>query len=178
MMPITLSVLSAALVVMVLWRVWRSASPRDFDLLAGPLVDGEEFSNCPGEFVDALFRREDWNFVSQLGSEPLKALFLAERKALAIAWVRATAAFARHIMREHLLISRRSRDMEISTEMRIYSQYVALRATCVILRVSIVLAGPVAVGTLSQRVYQMSENIRNAHAALAAANPIRKLQGI
>jgi hypothetical protein len=177
MMPVTLSVLSALLVAILLWRLWKSTSHRDPELLAGPLMDGDELQQCPGEFVAALFRHEDWEFVSQFDSEPLKALFLAERKSLAIAWVRATAAFTRRIMRQHVLTSRRSSDLEIGTEVRIYSQYVALQAACVILHLSIELMGPVRWGSLSQRVYRLSERISEAHSALQAANPVRELQG-
>ncbi|MDP9337621.1 MAG: hypothetical protein M3P45_02015 [Acidobacteriota bacterium] len=126
----------------------------------------------------ALFGHEDWEFVAQLDSAPLAALFLSERKSLAIAWVRQTATFSRRIMREHVLTSRRSSDLEIGTEVRIYSHYVVLRAACIFLQLSIELLGPVRLGSLSHRVYRMSERIREAHSALEAANPIRKLQEI
>ena len=177
MMPITLSVLSAALIAIFLWRVWKSGSRRDIDTVADAQMDDEQFARCPAQFVAALFRREDWEFVSQLDSEPLKALFLAERKSLAIAWVRATAAITRRIMREHVIASRSSSDLEIGTEVQIYSQYVALRGACTLLHLSIEVAGPVRLGNLSQRVHRMSERLSAAQEALAAANPIRKLQG-
>jgi hypothetical protein len=178
MMPVTLSVLSAALIAIFLWRVWKTTSRSEFEYIADTQMDGDELQLCPGEFVAALFRHEDWEFVSQFDSEPLKALFLAERKSLAIAWVRATAVFTRRIMREHVLTSRRSSDLEIGTEVRIYSQYVALQAACVILHLSIELMGPVRWGSLSQRVYRLSERISEAHSALQAANLVRELQGI
>lgn len=177
MMPVTLSVLSAVLATIVLWRVWKSAPEGDAELLAdAQKEDGE--SRCPGEFVAALFRREDWDFVAQLDSEPLKTLFLAERKSLAAAWVRATAASIRGIMREHALASRRSSDLEIGTEFHIYSQYVALQTGCGLLRLAIRVVGPVRLEHQSMRVYKLSERIREAHSAFKAAAPIGKLQGI
>jgi hypothetical protein len=178
MMPVTLSVLSAVLVAVLLWRVWKSTPERDLELLANGEAEDSESARCPREFVAALFGKEDWEFVSQFDSEPLKTLFLAERKTLAIAWVRATAAYTRRIMREHTLASRSSSDLEAGTEAQIYSQYVALRAACIMLEFSIALAGPVRLGSLSQRVYRMSERLSAAHEGLAAANAVRKLQGI
>lgn len=176
MTPVTLSVLAAALVAISLWRVWKSTPDRDWELLANGEVEGSEFSRCPREFVAAIFRQEDWEFVSQLDSEPLKALFLAERKSLAISWVRATAALTRRIMREHVLVSRSSRDLEIGAEVQIYWQYIALRASCFLLLSAIELAGPVRVARLSQRVHRMSEHLTEAHEAIVAANPARNLQ--
>lgn len=177
MTPATLSVLSAVLVAIFLWRVFKSTPGRDCELLANDEMEDAESARCPREFVAVLFRREDWEFVSRFDSEPLKALFLAERKSLAIAWVRATAAYTRRIMREHTLASRSSSDLEVGAEAQIYSQYVALRAACIILEFSIELAGPVRLGSLSQRIYGMSERLSAAHEGLAAANAVRKSQG-
>jgi hypothetical protein len=176
MTPATLSVLSAVLVAIFLWRVWKSTPGRECELLANGEVEEGEFARCPREFVAALFRQEDWDFVSQFDSAPLKALFLSERKSLAIAWVRAIAALTRRIMREHTLASRSSSDLEIGTEVQIYSQYIALRAACVLLILAIEAAGPVRVASLSQRVHSMSEHWSAAHEALVAGNPGRKLQ--
>ena len=177
MMPVTLSVFSAVLVTIVLWRVWKSALQGDFELFGDAEKEDNE-SRCPGEFVAALFRREDWDFVVQLESAPLKALFLSERKSLAEAWVRATSASIRGIMRQHVLASGRSSDLEIGTEFHIYSQYVALRAACSLLRVAIRVAGPIRLEHQTMRVYKLSERIREAHSAFEASAPIEKLQGI
>jgi len=177
MMPVTLSVLSALLVAMLLWRVWRSAPDRDGELLREPSMDDDQ-SHCTGEFVAALFRRKDWEFVERLDYEPLKALFLAERKSLAEEWIRTTALSIRGIMRHHALASRRSRDLEIGTEFEIYSQYLALRANCGLLRLALRVCGPVRLERQSMRVYKLAERIREAHAAVEASAPIGKLQGI
>ena len=56
-------------------------------------------------------------------------------------------------MREHARTSRRSSDLEIGTELRIYSQYVALAVRLRILHVSIRLVGPVRLGIYRMRVY-------------------------
>jgi hypothetical protein len=177
MMPVTLSLLSALLVTIVLWRAWRGVPQGHAELLAGSEEEDGDL-RCPGEFVAALFRREDWEYVAQLESAPLKAMFLSERKCLAEAWVRATAASIRGIINEHALASRRSSDLEIGTEFHIYSQYIALRAACGLLHIAIRVVGPVRLEHQSMRVFKLSERFREAHSAIEAATPIHKLQGI
>jgi hypothetical protein len=177
MMPLTLSVLSAVLVTIALWRVWKGVPPGDSEFLAdGEKEDSE--SRCPGEFVAALFRREDWEFVAELKSPTLTTLFLAERKSLADAWIVATSTSIRGIMRQHALASGRSSDLEIGTEFHIYSQYLALQAACGLLRLAIRVAGPIRLQHQSMRVYKLSEHIREVHSAFEASAPLRKLQGI
>jgi hypothetical protein len=178
MMPVTLSVLSAALLGVFLWRVWESACLPESQLLYDSDVSSEEWATCPREFIATVFCPDDWEFVSKFNSEPLKALFMQERKSIARAWVRATAGSIRHIMREHAQISRRSSDLEIGVELRIYLRYAALQASCAFLLLSIGLVNPARLRALSLHVYQLSEHLSYAHWALKAVTESKELQGL
>ena len=84
MMPYTLSILSGAMLIIFLWRVLRSSHSYESELLPNSQVDYAEFP-CPAESVDRMFCSEDWEFVSQFKLPPLNALFMAERKYIAVA---------------------------------------------------------------------------------------------
>jgi hypothetical protein len=174
-MPFTLSILSGVLLGIFLWCLWKSTCVPECEFLSDTQLEGEEFRSCPMEFVAMLFGGDDWEFVSEFKSKPLNALFLAERKSLASAWVRATAGSVHRIMRDHTLISRRSSDLEIWAEFQIYLQYIALQAACAFLLVSIRLLGPVRMNYLSQYVYRVSERLSYAHQALKAATKATEL---
>jgi hypothetical protein len=178
MMPATLSILSGLLLLVFLWRFRRSTTLSEIDLTYDSELPEEEWTSCPKEFVATVFCPDDWEFVSTLNSESLKALFERERKSVARSWVLATSGSIRRIMREHTLITRRSTDLQIGTEMRIYLRYVALQASCGALLVSIDWFGPARLRLLSSYVYRLSERLRYAHWALKAATETKELEGL
>ena len=124
----------------------------------------------------ALFSARDLEFVSEFDSAPLKELFLKERKAVALAWVRSTARAVHQVMQEHVRISRSSQDLDIGTETGIYARYVAIQAACAFLTLSIGVAGPVRLRHLSLYVYRLSERLGEAHSALKAATETKEFQ--
>jgi hypothetical protein len=177
MMPITLSIVSGVVLTIFLWRLWKNTHVSEAGLPFDANLSDEAVASCPGEFVAALFSPRDLEFVSQFDSEPLKELFLRERKAVARAWVRSTARAVHQVMQEHVRISRSSQDLDIGTETGIYARYVALQAVCAFLMLSIGLAGPVRLRHLSLYVYRLSECLDHAHSALKAATETKELQG-
>lgn len=176
MMPYALSILSGAVLTIFLWRVLRSSRSHGSELLSNSQVDYAEFP-CPAESVDRMFCSEDWEFVSQFKSPQLNALFLAERRSIAAAWVKATSGTVRRIMRDHVLLSRSSGDLEIGTEVKIYLYYVALQAACVFLLAALSLVGPVRLSYLSAYVYSQAERLINAHDVLKTSTRAKTLQG-
>jgi hypothetical protein len=175
--PVTVSILSAALLLFILFRVWKSAClpepelPFDSD-------DADEWAACPREIVLSIFSSDDLEYVSQFNSPQLRAAFLRERKSVARAWVRATAGTIHRIMREHAQIARRSNDLEISAELGLFLRYISLQAACVFLQLSIGLVGPARVRHLSEYVYTLSTRLSYAHWALKDAMESRELQGM
>src|SRR5450432_2229930 len=177
MIPVTASILAAVLLLLILFRVWKttclpeSESPFDSD-------DPDEWEACPREIVSLIFGSDDSEYVSQFNSPQLRAAFLRERKSVAHAWVRATAGSIHRIMREHTQIARRSSDLEISAELGLFLRYVSLQAACVFLQLSIGLVGPARVRYLSDYVYALSARLSYAHWALKDAMESRELQGM
>jgi hypothetical protein len=175
--PVTISILTAVLLLFILFRVWKSTclpeqeSPYDSD-------DSDEWAACPREIVSAIFGDADCQFVSKFNSPKLRAAFLRERKSIARAWVRATAGSIDRIMREHAEIARRSKELEIKAELELYLRYVSLQAACACLQLSIGLAGPARVRYLSEYVYALSTRLSYAHWALKDAMESRELQGM
>ena len=177
MIPVTASILAAALLLLILFRVWKttclpeSESPFDSD-------DADEWEACPREIVSSIFGSDDSEYVSKFDSPQLRSAFLRERKSVARAWVRATAGSIHRIMREHAQIARRSSDLEISAELGLFLRYISLQAACVFLQLSIGLVGPARVRYLSDYVYALSARLSYAHWALKDAMESRELQGM
>lgn len=96
---------------------------------------------CPPQLAVRIFAREDWEFVSRMRSSGIEALFQKERKGLAVFWVQQTALGIRQVMREHAKVARRSRDLEMRTEVKLFWQYSELMLVCAALIVLIQIAG-------------------------------------
>jgi hypothetical protein len=175
MIPVTVSLLAAALLLLLLFRVWRGTclpeeeSPFD-------LEPDDESTACPRDIVTAIFSDADHEYVSKFDSPQLRSAFLRERKSVARTWVRATAGSIHRIMREHVQIARRSSDLEISDELGLYLRYISLQAACAGLLLSIGLVGPARVRYLSEYVYAVSARLSYAHWALKDSMKSRELQ--
>jgi hypothetical protein len=178
MMPVAVSISSGLLLALLLWRVWRNALRPDSGLAYDPQLAEEQWPPCSGEYVASIFNEEDWEFVKNCNSKPLSALFHRERKSVARAWVRATAAWTQQIIREHVRIARSSVDLEIGAELRIYLRYAAVQTACAFLLVTIGLAGPVRLRKMSLYVYGLSKRLSYAHWSLKSALEARELQEI
>lgn len=174
MIPVTISILAAVLLLFILFRVWKSTCLPDEESPFG--LDADEWAACPREIVFAIFSDADQEYVSKFDSPQLRAAFLRERKSVARAWVRATAGSIHRIMREHTEIARRSSDLEISDELALYARYLSLQAACAGLQLSIGLFGPARVRQLSEYVYALSARLIYAHWALKDAMESRQLQ--
>lgn len=177
-MPVAISISSGLLLALVLWRVWINAQLADRGLAHDAQSADEQWPPCSGEFVSSIFNEGDWKFVANFKSKPLSALFQRERKSVARAWVRATAAWTQQIMREHVRIARSSVDLEIGPEIRIYLRYAALQTTCAFLLVTIGLVGPVRMRKMSLYAYGLSKRLSYAHWSLKSALEAKELQEI
>jgi hypothetical protein len=173
-MPVTLSLASSAVLLLLLWRAWRNACASDVAATYGPEAAGEELEWCPKEFVAALFSEHDHSFVKKFGSRGLQTLFLQERTLVAGAWVRSVARSVQKIMREHAEISRRASDLDVGTEVGIYLRYLSLQTSCLFLLAAISAAGPIKVRGLATYVYGLSEQLSYAHWAFKSGIEAQK----
>jgi hypothetical protein len=180
-MEITGPVLIAILLLGVI-LVWlrAAASMRDLplDLEASTLLEEGLGEACPPEFVSKIFSDEDQQFVSGMHSPQLEKLFRRERNGVAMVWVRQTSALIRKIMRQHLQASRRSQDLQFSTEARLFLQYAQVRFLCAFLFVSIELLGPQKLRGAALYVHELAQRIGRAQEALHAAAQQRGIHSV
>jgi hypothetical protein len=159
---------TALLLLILLVATLRLLASRS--LQEPPLARGEEdiTEPCPDEFVSRIFSRDDWEFVRGIKCGSIERLFSRERKRVALAWVRQTSAMIRRVMRGHAEAARQSRNLEVSVELSILTQYVALMAVCAILSLAIQVAGPLWLGGLAQFAQRLSLRVAKAQESLQA----------
>lgn len=136
---------AAALVLLLIAWVRAGKTLRDLpfgsEVWSSGLDEGEELETCPPEFVSQIFSSGDLAYVGRLNSRELERQFHHERNGVALLWVQQTSAGVQRIMRRHVEASRRSRDIELLTEARLFLQYARLRTACALLFISIGLTG-------------------------------------
>jgi hypothetical protein len=177
MMEFSSLVAGALLLLILLVATLRLLASRS--LQEPPLARGEEdvTEPCPEEFVSRIFSRDDWEFVRGIKCGSIERLFSRERKRVALAWVRQTSAMIRRVMRGHAEAARQSRNLEVSVEISILTQYVALMAVCALLSLAIQIAGPLWLGGLAQFAQRLSLRVAKAqesfqaHSLAEAAGP-------
>jgi hypothetical protein len=177
MMEFSSLVAGALLLLILLVATMRLLASRS--LQEPPLARGEEdvTEPCPEEFVSRIFSRDDWEFVRGIKCGSIERLFSRERKRVALAWVRQTSAMIRRVMRGHAEAARQSRNLEVSVEISILTQYVALMAVCALLSLAIQIAGPLWLGGLAQFAQRLSLRVAKAqesfqaHSLAEAAGP-------
>ena len=177
MMEFSSLVAGALLLLILLVATLRLLASRS--LQEPPLARGEEdvTEPCPEEFVSRIFSRDDWEFVRGIKCGSIERLFSRERKRVALAWVRQTSAMIRRVMRGHAEAARQSRNLAVSVEISILTQYVALMAVCALLSLAIQIAGPLWLGGLAQFAQRLSLRVTKAqesfqaHSLAEAAGP-------
>jgi len=124
MTPLLLAILVALLVGFALLRLLRAGrwSP---DSPASPFIDAH-----PDFIAEAVFSPRDWTFIQQEFSQDLNSLFLHERRALAIHWLRDCLAGIHAVRVNHLRQSRHSQDLNVLAEAKLLLHFIYLSALC------------------------------------------------
>jgi hypothetical protein len=154
------SVIAGAVLLLLLLAAaikgWLESRP----LGTGPAASEEDATEpCPEELVNRVFSRADWEFVRGLKAGGIERLFQQERKKVALVWVRQTSAMVRTVMREHAQAARQSKNLNISTEINIFAQFLMLIGVCGILSVAIQIAGPLWLGGLAHFAQRLSQRV-------------------
>jgi len=165
--------LLVAILLLCLILVWmranlglRDAFSHQEALLAR---QSEDLRDCPQEFVFRIFEGDDLKFISGFASPQLQKFFRRERNAVALLWVQETSAAIRRIMHQHLETSRRSKDLHVATEAKIFAQYAQLRFLCGILFVSIELVGPQKLRGMALYAQELTQQLGHARLELDSA---------
>lgn len=168
---------SALLLLIIMVATLRLLASRRLQEPPLPRSEEDITEPCPEEFVSRIFSRDDWEFVRGIKCRSIGRLFSRERKRVALAWVRQTSAMIRRVMRGHAEAARQSKNLEVSVEISILTQYVALMATCAILSLAIQIAGPLWLGGLARIAQRLSLRVAKAqesfqaHSLAEAARP-------
>jgi hypothetical protein len=94
------------------------------------------------EVVQRIFATNDSVYISREGSRRVEVLFLAERKRLALAWLRRTREVLRRLMTLHLKVVSESAGSSLATEIRLSINYSFFVITYGLLMTLIFLRGP------------------------------------
>ena len=179
----TTSALLAAAALLLLLVAWIRADKALRDLPFGweerssHFDESEEVEACPPEFVSQIFSSGDLAYVERLASRELERHFHRERNGVALLWVRQTSAAVQRIMRRHVEASRRSRDIEFTTEARIFLQYAQLRAVCALIFVGIGLVGAQEVRGVALYADQLTQRICQVAREFDAGLRAREMKG-
>lgn len=179
----TTSSLLAAAALALLLIAWIRADKALRDLPFGweersaRLDESEGLETCPPEFVSQIFSSGDLAYVERLDSRKLERQFHHERNGVALLWVRQTSAAVQRIMRRHVEASRRSRDIDFLTEVRIFLQYAQLRAACALMFVGVGLVGAQEVRGVALYVDQLTQRIGQVANEFDAGLRAREMKG-
>ena len=136
--------------------------------------DPADLAPCPPEFVPRIFSSEDWEFISAAKSPYLQELFRRERKAVALLWVQQTSRVIHRIMREHAAAARQSDNLEFTTEVQLFLQYVQLMFVCATLFSVIQATGPLRLRGLAIYADLVSQRIAQTQVAFRSASSVSR----
>jgi hypothetical protein len=112
---------------------------------------------------EAIFSREDWEFIKREGCPALEDLFLTERKAVACYWLTVTSSRISAIRHNHLQNSRLAHNLSPSQELRILGRFLYLSVVCRVGLLVIQLGGPFAPANLTAHIQRIADGLPVAH---------------
>ncbi len=96
-----------------------------------------------GDLGERIFSLEDWYFVSRYVPSEIQTMFLRERAALAISWLRRTRSRVSLVMRSHVAAVRQTENFRLGPELKLALSYLFFLVLCDLLIGWIWLRGPV-----------------------------------
>ncbi len=128
-------------------------------------LDSLQFGLLPNDLVERIFAREDLQYVLSAAPPGVQSLFLADRKNIALGWVRRVRAAVLDLMRFHRGHARLHARLTFSTELRLALNFAGLLTACRLLQIAFYLRGPYAAPGMVRtaagaagRVCSISEN--------------------
>jgi len=128
----------------------------------------------PPGLVERIFAKQDFNFVTSATPQDVQALFLRERKKVAICWVRQVHAGVLKLMDFHLGQARFYAKLSLATEMKLALNFAALLFACRLVQFALYLGGPYAVpGMVRRTVNNAARLCETSEQALTFLEPFR-----
>jgi hypothetical protein len=140
----------------------------DVDVADEPSLGHPNFSP---QIVERIFSDEDRRFVDSLGSDELRRALRAERRRIAVRWIRGIAREASSIVRAHMRMAAGAGDVRVTGEMQLALRYLQLLLLCRCLVVLVQCLGPSRLYGLAGRTEMLMAGFR---ALTNAAEPAGK----
>jgi hypothetical protein len=144
--------------LLVLLLVGMRRSPAAAEGSAGALVAAKrtleslQLGLLPAELVERVFGRQDFAYIASIGSTELSNLFMAERKRLALAWIRQVRNQIRALREFHISRSRMFAHMSRWMELSLALDFAELEFQCRVLQLLMQWRGPYAAPNFARRM--------------------------
>ncbi|MGA3298970.1 MAG: hypothetical protein ABSD87_02700 [Candidatus Acidiferrales bacterium] len=106
----------------------------------------------PADLLNRVFDRRDLDYIDGQAAPEIRQLFLSQRKAISLMWVRRVRSEILSLMHFHRSHSRFHTNISLLTEMRLALDFAGLLFVCRILETIFSLRGPYAAPRLVQSV--------------------------
>jgi hypothetical protein len=116
----------------------------------------------PTDLLNRIFDRRDLEYVNTHPSPDVRRLFLSQRKAISLIWVRRVRSEILNLMHFHRSHSRFHTNISILTEVRLALDFAALLVVCRILETAFSVRGPYAAPRLVQSVVTVASRLCSA----------------
>lgn len=113
----------------------------------------------PAQVLERIFAKDDYDYVVSAGDAALTRMFVAERKAIALSWVREIRQRIVSLQEFHRGSARLYSRLSLRTEMRLAFDFFILWCACRALEMSLHLRGPYAAPQMVGRVARVAGSV-------------------
>ena len=163
MLILVLCIIAAVALVLALVAFSRSRNTTDLTSVSQGSstvrqLPRSSFANASA-IQEAIFSREDWEFIKREGCPALEELFLSERKAVACYWLTVTSSRISAIRHNHLKNSRLAHNLSPGQELRLLGRFLYLSLECRVGLLVIQLGGPLAPANLTAHIQRIADGL-------------------
>ena len=156
-----------AVLLLYLLAEWLNRTSRDSTIVELPQDPGEAMARelravPPHALALKIFDPTDRDFVLSIVNREITETFLAERKRLALAWLRATRKALVRFMRLYRLTARDAKELCLGAELKLALDYLSFLVLCDFLIALIWLRGPYSTTRLVRVTTWLAGRLRAA----------------
>jgi hypothetical protein len=157
--------LLGVLLILVLLRPRAAASDITSPQADFPSVSSITWKEREVQIMERIFATEDWGFLNGRCPAEAQRVFRKERRQIALYWLSLVQNQAKAAMRHHVSRARRLEGLQPAMEGKIAFSYLFFRMNCWILRIMVLVRGPVGL----QRTVLRTRGISGSLLGMAAA---------
>jgi hypothetical protein len=113
----------------------------------------------PGFVAEAVFSPRDWLYIQKESSPALNALYVHERRVIAIHWLRDCLVAIRFVRANHLRQSRHSQDLNLLAEARLLLRFFYFATLCRVLLCMVQFVHPSTPHAIALYIQNLAANI-------------------